>query len=536
QVHGFVGQSGGWVELSSTPGHGTTISMFLPRAGDREEGWPEDRVVRAIQPEPSAGGVSEADSRAESEQAYRELRQRSDMRGTRALPLQSRRQDSAPVVARIPVQDLENTIQTSVRIAVAPLRAIGSDADRDIAVGFAEELTAALSRFRWISCVAPLSVSALSDNSPAGAANWRALELDYLINGSLYRTDDKVRITIRLISQRQRGEIAWTKDYASDLIDILRLQDDIAAETAAQVGPELLIWEGERAAARAQVDPSSYALVLRAIPAVYRLDEAGFRAAGQLLNEAVTADPSSAAAHSWLAHWYLLLIGQGWSKDIPRTAAIAHEHAVCAIKLDPGDARGLTVAGHVEAFLYKRPMQALRLHDLALNRNPNLALAWCYAGLANSYVGRHAEAIEHIRRAQRLSPHDPHRFFFDTCMVMPLLLTGDYDNAARIGRRAVAANPALSSAHKGLISTLGLMGRVAEAQEFREQLEALEPRFSVEDAISRSPLTQPVDLQRYAEGLRRAGCRERLRRIPFQRQLKPIGWRTRPPDARADAS
>jgi tetratricopeptide (TPR) repeat protein len=305
------------------------------------------------------------------------------------------------------------------------------------------------------------------------------------------------------------------------------LQDEIAAKVAAQVAPELLIWESESAVGRPQVDAGSYELMLRAIPAIYRLDRMGFRAAGPLLKEALALNPSNAAAYSWLAHWYLLLIGQGWANDTKRAVQLAYEHARRAVMLDPGDARGLTVAGHAEAFLRKRPLAALQLHAQALDLNPNLAIAWCYSGLANSYIGRHAEAIEQIRRAQQLSPYDPHRFFFDMSMVMPLLLTGDYENAAQIGRRAREANPDLSSVYKGLIATLGLMGRIEEARTLRRELARLEPHFSVQDAIERSPLTRHEDLRQYADGLRLAGCEERVRPKGLQECWKPIAARWR---------
>ena len=200
-----------------------------------------------------------------------------------------------------------------------------------------------------------------------------------------------------------------------------------------------------------RVNPTAYDLMLRAIPAIYRLDQTSFRGAGRLLEQSLELDPSSAACHSWLAHWYLLLIGQGWAPDAAEASRHADQLAQRAVVLDPGDARGFTVAGHVRAFLHRQAKEALSLHERAIALNPNLALAWCYAGLAHSYLGQHTESIRRIQRARRLSPHDPHGFFFDMALVMPFLLSGEFEIAAQLGRRARSVHPGLSSTYKGLL-------------------------------------------------------------------------------------
>ena len=93
-------------------------------------------------------------------------------------------------------------------------------------------------------------------------------------------------------------------------------------------------------------------------------------------------------------------------------------------------------------------------------------------------------------------------------LIMPHLLRGDFPNAVEAGRRAIQMNPYFSSSYKGYLSALGLLDRKQEAAEVLGRLLALEPRFSMHEAMTRSPLTQPEDKARYADGLRRAGLRE----------------------------
>jgi tetratricopeptide (TPR) repeat protein len=179
------------------------------------------------------------------------------------------------------------------------------------------------------------------------------------------------------------------------------------------------------------------------------------------------------------------------------------------VMLDSTDARALTLAGHVRAFLGKHPQEAMSLHERALTLNPNLALAWCFSGLTHSYLGNHDEALHRINQARRLSPSDPHVFFFDMALIMPHLMSGDYASAIDVGRRAIELNPWFSSAYKGYLAALGHLNKTREAAEVLRRLLDLEPGFSVQEATSRSPLVRPQDIACYADGLRQAGLPEK---------------------------
>lgn len=606
QVHGFCGQSGGWVELASTVTVGTTVSVFLPRAcGPESEPLPKtdgtvpvgnDRAVLVVEPDLDrrmttcetliragyrAVGVANGKgavamlASAEPIDALLIADQLADgvsgvalARGARKLRQdlcvlittdQSHKGLSDPgqrieFVTKPPrVTDLARVLgaaltastfsmeteqllaeaktsvadmvplvtsaistpaalgrKDTIRLGVMPFRAIGPSGDAAFSIGLAEEITTAFARFRWITCLSPASVATLSDE-PLEAGRWGVLGLDFLVQGSFRRKGNEIRVVLRLINMGSSGEMIWGRRFDGLLPDVLNLQDQIASETAARMGPELLVWEARDTRSRPQVDPDAYDLMLRAIPAIYRLDDLGFREAGLLLERSLALDPSSAACHSWLAHWYLFSLGQGWAVDIALAVRRAEELSERAVALDPGDARGYSVAGHVRAFLKKDAAGALALHDHAIALNANLALAWCYSGLAHSYVGQHEEAIRRIQHARRLSPFDPHGFFFDMALALPLLLTQQYEAAAGIARQARERHPGLSSTQKLLLACLGYLGASREAAVIRRELLVLEPGFSISEGIARSPLTQRADLDRYAEGLRLAGIPERSR-------------------------
>ncbi len=428
---------------------------------------------------------------------------------------EDRPRSSVPALA-LPAQRASTTVPaaardgsaTRIRVGIMPPRALDPSRVDELSLGLAEEITTALAPFRWISCVSSQSLAAIATEPRDASVAWRDLRLDFLLEGTIQHGPKGVRIMARLLDVHAADEVIWARRFDRSVDDILALQEEIASAIVGQVAPELLLREGNRAVARRRADPSSHDLMLRAIPAIYRLDEVGFRTAGQMLEDALRLDPGNAAAHAWLAHWHLFLVGQGWAEDADVAIRRAGALAARAVALDPGDARALTLAGHVRSFLDGKAIEGRALHERALAINPNLALAWCLSGLAHCYLGDHNEAIRLINQAQALSPYDPHGFFFEMALIMPHLQGRAHELAAEIGRRAIELNPIFSSSYKGLLAALGHLGREEEARAVHARLLYLEPGFTVAEAVRRSPLARQQDLAHYAEGLRLAGLPE----------------------------
>jgi DNA-binding SARP family transcriptional activator len=399
--------------------------------------------------------------------------------------------------------------RTTLRVRVPPFRTLGEDRNDGLGIGLAEEISAGLSRFRWISCMAVLSwpepAGGLEPDGGGPAQPWEIMDADMMLEGSIQHAPGRVRIIVRLLDLRASGEIVWAGRFDRELTDPLALQDELAATIVARIDPELLRHEGLRTNGAGQAGMTGQDLLLQALPGIYRMERESFLAAGQLLEASLRADPGNSAAHGWLAYWYLLYVGQGWPSDPAACIVEAGRLAERAVTLDPGDARALTLAGHVRGFLSKHPAEAIALHERALALNPNLALAWCFSGFSYSYQGDHDEALRRINQAIRLSPADPHMFFFDMALVIVQLMRGDFESAVEAGRRAIELNPLFTSTYKSYLSALGWAGRTREAVEVRDRLLTIEPGFSVQQAVERSPFCRPEDIDRYAEGLRRAG-------------------------------
>ncbi len=398
-------------------------------------------------------------------------------------------------------QPARRTTLRGARLGVLPFKMLGEDADNEVSFGLAGEITAALARFRWLVLVDSASVAAAErQERPEGA-----LGLDFTLSGTVQRAAGRVRVTLRLTDHRPPEAVVWAERFDRDAGDLLALQDEIAAEVVARVDPEILLIEANRAAARHSVMPTAYDLLLRAIPAIYRLDRQSYELAGSLLTEATRLEPDYGPAFAWHAYWHLFLVGQGWAPAGEDVLAKSEELASRAVALDPSDAQALAILGHVRAFLHHRVAEAVSLYERALALNPNLPMAWVFSALTLSYRGEHAEALRRWDRYKRLAPLHPHAFFFDSARLVPLLLLHRYEEVDTAARQVTALHAGFTFPYKIWLSALGHLGRAKEAAEVRARLSAMEPDFNLSKARERAPFQPAVDLDHYVEGLRKAG-------------------------------
>ena len=394
-------------------------------------------------------------------------------------------------------------------VGVLPFQLVGTNEEEaHLSPGLAEEITSALSRFRWMFVVSSNSLARLAEETRDETAIRRAFGLDFLLNGSIQRVRTRLRVTARLLDLRAGNQVVWARRFDRQANDLLTLQDEIAAEVVAQIDPEILLIEARRVAARPAVDATAYDLVLRALPLMNRMERESFAHAGELLRRAIELEPEYAAAHAWAAYWHVFLVGQGWADAPAESMAEGERLAECAIQLDPLDARALTIAGHVRAFLHHQLLEAAALHERALSLNPNLAMAWALSAATYAYLGELDEAERRNARYKELSPLDPYAFIFDSFFTLIYLLKRDYEAAVAAGRSATQMNQSLSAGFKPYLAALGHLGRRQEAAIALRRLLAIEPDFTVQRFLHTAPFVRESDRESYAQGLRLAGVPE----------------------------
>ena len=399
--------------------------------------------------------------------------------------------------------------RSGARVGVLPLRLLGtSELEAHLSTGLAEEITNALARFRWMFLVSSASIARFAVQSRDESALRRAFGLDFLLDGTVQRIGDGLRISMRLLDLGRGGQVAWSRRFDRDAGDLMSLQDEVAAEVVAQVDPEILLIESQRVTARPPAEPNAYDLLLRALPLITRMERPLFMQAGELLARAVSLEPDFAAAHAWYAYWHGFLVDQSWADDAPAAIAEAARLAERAITLDPQDAKALTIAGHVRAFLQRRMREATTLHDRALQLNPNLSMAWVLSAMTCTYMGDLDEAQRRLDRYKQLSPLDPQAFFYDTARVLVALLKRDHALAASLGREVTEMNPVYIASQQAYLATLGHLGEASEVARVRAHLLTLDPGSSIQRFLDTTALQRDGDRAHYAEGLRAAGLPE----------------------------
>jgi DNA-binding SARP family transcriptional activator/TolB-like protein len=393
------------------------------------------------------------------------------------------------------------------RVGVLPLQLIGTtETEAHLSTGLADEITSALARFRWMFLVSSSSLARYATQTRDESAIRRAFGIDFLLDGTIQRIATRLRIALRLLDLRAGNQVVWSRRFDRETHDLLTLQDDIAAEVVAQIDPEILLIEAQRVAARPPNDATAYDLVLRATTLITRLERPLFMEAGELLRQAIAQEPDYAAAHAWYAFWQMFLFGQGWARDQQAVMGEAGRLAERAIMLDPQDAKALSIAGHVRAFLHHRWREGLSLQERALTHNPNLAMAWALSGAAFTYIGELDEAERRMQRYKKLSPLDPHAFFYDTISIVVALLKHDHEAAVALGRAVSELNPSFSSAYRIYLSALGHLGRREEIEIVRKRLMALEPGFTIRRFLETSPFERAQDREHLMKGLKFAGA------------------------------
>jgi TolB-like protein len=394
--------------------------------------------------------------------------------------------------------------QLGWRMAVLPFRSLGVSAGLGIALGMAEEVSAALTRYCAPRLIATATFWDGSGPAADAMARCRAYQLDYIIDGTIHVVEDEIHVDVTLLDVVLDFEVIWRGRFEEKLNDLFSLQHRIAFDTVMHVDPELLHrGAGSDVLVKTEVAAAHQSL-LTAIQGIFRLDQSTFMRARELLARAIELDPDYAAAHGWMAYWSIIAAGQGWVENPRDVTTLAGSSAERAIELDPFNARAVAIAGHVKAYLLHDVRSALQLHARATELNPNLPIAWTMSSWSRIYNGEHSTAVRHAMMSQSLSPRDPHIWFVEHALMTAQLFNRNLEEAEMLSEAVLERNPGHVSALNIRLAILGHMKRAEDARQCLALLRKFDPNVTVERISSRIPL-RLEDKIFYIEGLERAG-------------------------------
>jgi TolB-like protein/class 3 adenylate cyclase/tetratricopeptide (TPR) repeat protein len=393
-------------------------------------------------------------------------------------------------------------------IAVLPFQNMSGDAEQDyFADGMVEEIITALSRIRWLFVIARNSTFTYKGRAVDIKQVGRELGVRYVLEGSVRKGKNKVRITGQLI-EASTGAHLWADRFDGELEDIFNLQDNVTASVVGAIAPKLQQAEIDRAKRKPTESLDAYDYFLRGMAEIHRWNHEANDEALRLLYRAIELDPQFSSAYGQAARCYSQRKAAGWVTDRAREAAETARLARRAAEMGKDDAVALTAAGIGLSFVVGDPEGGSALIDRALALDPNLAMAWLYSGWAKMWLGEPEVAIECVAQAMRLNPHDPRMFGMHAALASAHFFAGRY------GEAASWAETALREQSLNFIATLirtaasALAGRPAEAERSMALLRQLEPGLRVVNLKEAFPVQRPDDLAKLSEGLRKAGLPE----------------------------
>jgi DNA-binding SARP family transcriptional activator len=392
-----------------------------------------------------------------------------------------------------------------LRVGVLPFLANGSASEESLAFSLSQEIAAALTRFRWFDVIAPVSLMRRHSASFVSENLLQRRELDYVVDGALSGNGEKFQISVRLLDLAQYARPVWSERFELGVGQLHQLDELVTGRIVAGIDPVILFIEGQP---KRRERYGATGLLLLAIPLIYSMEREKYEEAGRLIHRALEIEPNNAMVLAWAAYWQVFHVGQGWAEDSDRAFALAQQHAVKAIKIDPDNAEALGIYAHVCSFLEKDFDSALHYFDRALRLNPSLASIWAFSALTYCYVGEPDIALQRLERYRELAPFDPYYSWFENLYTIAYTFKGDYEQAVIVGRRVAKTNPDFVNGYKPLIASLGHLGRVAEAKPYIDKLLSLEPGFTVQRFIKVYPFKKESDRERYVQGLRLAGVPE----------------------------
>ena len=391
-------------------------------------------------------------------------------------------------------------------IAVLPFTNMSGDQEQEyFADGMVEEIITSLCCIRWLTVIARNSSFSYKGKSIDVRRVGRELAVRYVVEGSVRKAGNNVRITAQLIEAETGGQL-WADRFTGTLDDVFDLQDQITAGVVAAIEPSVLRAEIERAKRKRPDNLDAYDLYLRALEQSYTYTPEGRSASLSFLDAAIALDPYYAEAHGVAA--YCLQQRYLWGGLAPADREAALRHAEVVAKVQTQDATALALAALALSALAGRHDTALTMIERALDQNPSSAIAHNASALINMILGRPERAQFHADRSLRLSPFDPLRHIPEMTLAAVNLLADQNDAALIHVHRGIEANPMFSPGLITLAICQARSGRIEEARTTVQQLLEIAPDTRIANVQERYLFANSLGIDKIAVDLRDAGLPE----------------------------
>ncbi len=463
-------------------------------------------VAARLQQHAPPGGI------AITEAAYRLLPHPPDMHDLGPVPL---RHIPIPVRARVvapeqPVRVPRRPPMSGIpSIAVLPLEDLDDDpAHVYFANGVFEDVVISLGALPDMLVLARTATLGWSVRKTDPRIAGSVLGVRYVLSGRMRRRGGGLRLAIDL-RETEDGDSIWSDRIEAREQELFDIQDEIVANVVAGIVPSIRAAELRLVLRKRPDSLTAYDFTLRGMHNLDALRHETFAEAGSLLQRAIDEDPGYSMPVAWAAQWHSLAVGQAWSTSPDQDAALAGQMASRAIQLDPRNALGFAIAGHYRSYHLRDPASALPFFEHALQVSPNHALSWTLRSGSLAYLGRGPEALDAAQHGFSLSPHGPHRYYFQCFVGIAHYVCGQEAEAIHWLRLSLRDSPGFTSAHRILMASLVAIDRLDEALSVAADMMRCEPNFRLVDyARERAPFVDAGIREELLTRLRRAGIPE----------------------------
>jgi TolB-like protein/class 3 adenylate cyclase len=394
-------------------------------------------------------------------------------------------------------------------IVVLPFANIGGDPEQDYFVdGVTESLTTDLSRINGSFVIGRHTAFTYKGRSADLRQIGRELNVRYVLEGSVQRKGDRMRVNAQLISA-ETGSHLWAERFDKPVADLFETQDEIVSRLASQLGTTLIAAEARRAERTSHPDATDRLFQgmawINKGQTLHSLEQALVH-----FERALAIDPENVDALAWKATSYAQAYVNGFALD-PRPPLVAAEEAATrALSLAPGHA-GAHLAMSIVFGFSKRLERAIAESERCLALDRNFALAHAIIGMHKLHLDRAEETEAHVREALRLSPRDALEYAWIAVAGFASDFLQRYDEAVAWQRRSIEANGNYAIAHFHLASALAKLGRLEEARAAAQAGLAVDPKFTIGWFLTVKFSDTPAHLawrERLADGMRKAGLPE----------------------------
>ncbi len=389
-------------------------------------------------------------------------------------------------------------------LAVLPFVNMSPDADQEFfSDGISEDIITALSKFRSLFVIARNSAFSFKGQSIEVKEIGRKLGVRYVVEGSVRRAGNRVRVTAQLIDAIADTHL-WAESYDRDLDDIFAVQDEVTHAIVTAIEPTLGSAERDRAHRKPTESLDAWEGYQRGLWNIYRFAAQENTEAQSFFRRAIELDPNFAPAHAGLAYAIYLSVLLGFGADPASAPGEARAAAQRALTLDGDDAVAHAVVGRVHMMIGEHDA-AIAACETAVALNPNLAMAHFGLGAALTYSGRYEEGIVEADEAIRLSPRDPMLWAFLNIKAAANLATERYEEGLELARAAQRQPNAGIWAYVHEVVALVHLDRIGEARQALERVRAIKPDFDLNFVVSTHQQMRYVGFEFYRDGLMKAG-------------------------------